>query len=50
VKLVFDVVGVGIRLEQDNYFGRFCKKRINHKDFQLSTELNLKKKVILVRY
>jgi hypothetical protein len=26
-------------LELEKYFGRFYKKRINHKDFQLSTAL-----------
>jgi hypothetical protein len=35
--------------ELENYFGRFYKKRINHKDFQFSTALNLKK-VIFVHY
>jgi hypothetical protein len=25
------------KLELENYFGSFYKKRINHKDFQLST-------------
>jgi hypothetical protein len=30
-------------LELENYFESFYKKRINHKDFQLSTALNLKK-------
>jgi hypothetical protein len=31
-------------LKLETYFGSFYKKRINHKDFQLSTALNLKKK------
>jgi hypothetical protein len=30
-------------LELENYFRSFYKKRINHKDFQLSTASNLKK-------
>jgi hypothetical protein len=29
-------------IELENYFESFFKKRINHKDFQLSTALNLK--------
>jgi hypothetical protein len=33
-----------LELKLENYFGRFYKKRINHKNFQLSTALNLKKK------
>jgi hypothetical protein len=33
-----------LELELENYFGRFGRKRINHKDFQLSTALNKKKK------
>jgi hypothetical protein len=50
LKLVFDVdwVGMGkLELELENYFGIFYKKRMNHKDFPLSTALN-KKKVIFV--
>jgi hypothetical protein len=37
----FFYVGMGKleleKLELENYFGSFYKKRINHKDFQLST-------------
>jgi hypothetical protein len=32
-----------VGLELEKYFGKFYKKRINHKDFQLSTALNLQK-------